>query len=106
MPAVIPTKGNLIATKRSVTLATLGYDLMARPRNIRIREMLARIDDADTLQGQIDSTFSEAYASLPRHNHPRQSVCETGGARRPVDNTVTVHASSVMGVELRKFRSS
>ena len=31
---VFPTKSNLMATKRSLALATQGYDLMDRKRNI------------------------------------------------------------------------
>mgnify|MGYP002563937245 CR=1 FL=1 len=46
MPAVIPTKGNLIAIKRSMALAKMGYDLMDRKRNILIREMMRLIDAA------------------------------------------------------------
>lgn len=33
---VFPTKGNLLATKKSLSLANLGYDLMDRKRNILI----------------------------------------------------------------------
>lgn len=32
--AVLPTKGNLIATKRSLELANTGFELMDRKRNI------------------------------------------------------------------------
>ena len=37
---VFPTKGNLIAVKKSLELAKLGYDLLDRKRNILIREMM------------------------------------------------------------------
>ena len=37
---VFPTKGNLINTKKSLSLASLGYDLMDRKRNILVREMV------------------------------------------------------------------
>ena len=37
---VFPTKSNLMATKRSLALATQGYDLMDRKRNILVREMM------------------------------------------------------------------
>ena len=36
--AVFPTKGNLINTKKSLSLAILGFDLMDRKRNILVRE--------------------------------------------------------------------
>ncbi len=39
---IIPTKGNLMAIKRTLTLAHMGFDLMDRKRNILVREMMAR----------------------------------------------------------------
>ena len=46
MPQTAPTKGNLTAAKRSRALASTGYELMDRKRNILIRELMALIDDA------------------------------------------------------------
>jgi V/A-type H+-transporting ATPase subunit D len=62
--AVLPTKGNLIATKHSLELATTGYELMDRKRNILTREMMSLISKAEELQSRIDSTFTEAYDAL------------------------------------------
>ena len=64
MAAVLPTKGNLMATKRSRSLARTGYELMDRKRNILIREMMSLMDTAKSVQDQIDTVFTEAYASL------------------------------------------
>ena len=44
-----PTKGNLIATKKSYALAKLGFDLLDRKRNILVREMMALIDRAEEI---------------------------------------------------------
>lgn len=41
---VFPTKGNLIATKKSNALAHMGYELMDRKRNILTREMMGLLD--------------------------------------------------------------
>ena len=38
-PNTFPTKGNLIAAKNSLKLATMGYGLMDKKRNILIREL-------------------------------------------------------------------
>ena len=46
MAQVFPTKTNLISTRRSLTLARVGYDLMDRKRNILVREMMQMIDAA------------------------------------------------------------
>ena len=37
---VVPTKGNLMATKKSLELARLGYDLLDKKRNVLIKEMM------------------------------------------------------------------
>ena len=68
MAAVLPTKGNLMAAKRSRALAQTGYELMDRKRNILIREMMALMDTARQVQEQIDTVFSQAYASLQAAN--------------------------------------
>ena len=39
-PNTFPTKGNLIAAKNSLKLATMGYGLMDKKRNILIRLFL------------------------------------------------------------------
>ena len=61
---VFPTKGNLINTKKSLLLAKLGYELMDRKRNILIREMMTLIDTAKSIRGEIEETYTSAYAAL------------------------------------------
>lgn len=97
--AVLPTKGNLIATKHSLELATTGYELMDRKRNILTREMMGLISRAEALQSRIDSTFTEAYDALMLANitlgktiHIAESI--------PVDDSVELRYRSVMGVEI------
>ena len=97
--AVLPTKGNLIATKHSLELATTGFELMDRKRNILTREMMSLISKAETLQSSIDSTFSEAYDALTLANitmgktiHVAESIA--------VDESVEIRYRSVMGVEI------
>ena len=68
MAQIVPTKSNLMATKKSLELAQLGYDLMDRKRNILIREMMSLIDSAAAVQERIDTTYGEAYAALQRAN--------------------------------------
>lgn len=99
MPNVIPTKSNLLAVKRSLSLARLGYDLMDRKRNILIHEMMSMMDTAAALQGQIDSAFSEAYIALQGANIT-QGIVEQSALAVPVDNDTQIRFRSVMGVEL------
>ncbi len=99
MPNVIPTKGNLMALKRSLTLARMGYELMDRKRNILIREIMSLIERAGELQGRIDSTFREAYAALQFANITLGipgDVAQT----IPLDDSVSFRFRSVMGVEI------
>ena len=57
----VPTKGNLMNTKKSLALAKNGYELLDRKRNILIREMMTLIDHANAIQQKIDDAYAEAY---------------------------------------------
>ena len=63
-----PTKGNLMLAKNSLTLAKQGYELMDKKRNILIRELMNLIEEAKTIQSEIDATFTEAYQALQQAN--------------------------------------
>ncbi len=94
-----PTKGNLLRVKNSLELATVGFELMDRKRNILIREMMGLIDRAREVQGKINSTFSEAYDALLKANVAETDVRSIAYAV-PVDDCVTILEKSVMGVEI------
>ena len=100
-----PTKGNLIAVKRSRALAENGFDLMDKKRNILIREMMSLIDRAAELQARIDATFSDAYRAI-RLANISMGGCEDVAASMHVDSTVRVRYRSVMGVELPTVTST
>ena len=61
---VTPTKGSLMAIQKSLSLSTLGFELLDRKRNILIREMMLLIDKVKSLRGEISSTYREAYEAL------------------------------------------
>lgn len=94
-----PTKGNLNAAKRSRALADNGYELMDRKRNI-LREIMDLIDEAESLQQRIDSTFSEAYASMRLAEISMGGSAESGANVVPIDDSFSIRFRSVMGVEL------
>ena len=102
MANMLPTKGNLMAAKRSRALARTGYELMDRKRNILIRELMALMDTAKELQGQIDSVFSQAYASLQKANLAL-GVCDRIAEAVDVDDSLSIRTRSVMGVELPRI---
>ena len=65
---IFPTKGNLIACKKNLTLAKLGFDLLDRKRNVLMREMMKLIDEAAGMQRAIGDTFIKAYKALESAN--------------------------------------
>ena len=97
--AVLPTRGNLIATKHSLELASTGYELMDRKRNILVREMMGLIDRAEELQSQIDTVFSDAYAALQRANISL-GICDRIAESTDIDDSLQIRIRSVMGVEI------
>ena len=99
MANLLPTKGNLVAAKRSRALAKTGYELMDRKRNILIRELMTLMDTAKELQGQIDTVFTQAYAALQAASI-RLGVCDRIAETVAVDDSLSLQYRSVMGVEL------
>lgn len=99
---VAPTKGNLIATKKSLSLASLGYDLMDRKRNILIREMMEQVENVKMLRDEITKTYAVAYYALQEANMSLGLITDIVDAI-PVDNGLQVSYRSVMGVELPKI---
>lgn len=96
---IFPTKGNLIATKKALNLARLGYDLLDRKRNILIREMMTLMDKAKALQGEVETTYKDAYSALQRANITL-GVCEEIGNSTSIENGIQINYRSVMGVDI------
>ncbi|MBU0996648.1 MAG: V-type ATP synthase subunit D [Firmicutes bacterium] len=99
---VFPTKGNLIAIKKTNALAHLGYDLMDRKRNILIREMMTMIDDVRKLRDEISITYKKAYLALQEANITLGIVNNIANAI-PIDDGLSITYRSVMGVEIPKL---
>ena len=98
---VFPTKGNLINTKKSLSLAKLGFDLMDRKRNILIREMVSLVDKAKSIRGEIESTYAQAYKALQSANIT-MGVIDNIANGIDVETGVHITYRSVMGVEIPK----
>lgn len=106
-PNMFPTKGNLIIAKNSLSLASQGYDLMDKKRNILIRELMALIDQAKDIQSEIDQTFRTAYQCLQKANielgiHYIQEISES----IPLEHSIEIKARSIMGTEIPLVRST
>ena len=87
--------------KNSLALAKQGYELMDKKRNILIRELMNLIEEAKTIQTQIDTTSTEAYQALQQANievgiHYVQQIAQA----IPVENGVRIKTRSIMGTEI------
>lgn len=100
-PRTFPTKGNLMLAKNSLALARQGYDLMDKKRNILIRELMNLIDEARSIQDEIDTTFTHAYQCLQRANieHGINMVSQLAYTV-PIESSVTIQTRSIMGTEI------
>lgn len=100
-PNTFPTKGNLILAKNSLALARQGFDLMDKKRNILIRELMELIDEASSIQSEIDVTFSAAYRALQRVNIEMgiHNVDELSRAI-PIEDSIDIKVRSIMGTEI------
>ena len=105
-PNTFPTKGNLILAKNSLALASQGYELMDKKRNILLRELMGLIDQAKDIQSEIDSTFREAYQALQKANielgiHYVQDIA----ASIPLEQSIRIKTRSIMGTEIPLVQS-
>ncbi|MDR1208758.1 MAG: V-type ATP synthase subunit D [Clostridiales bacterium] len=104
-PNTFPTKGNLIKAKATLAMSRMGYDLIDRKRNVLIKEILELNDKAERIQRRIFATFREAYLALQDANivmglNSVRAICYG----MPVEDSVTVRARSIMGVEIPTLR--
>jgi len=95
----VPTKGNLMAYKKSLTLAKTGYELLDKKRNILVREMMTFIDRAAEIQDKIDATYSKAYLALQKANI-RMGYIDDIAKSVPEEDSLKLTYRSVMGVEI------
>ena len=96
---VFPTKGNLIASKKTLSLSTMGYDLMDKKRNILIREMMGLVDQAKQLRDEVDAIYDQAFAALRNANITLGDIGEIAESV-PLDDGITIGYRSVMGVDI------
>jgi len=104
MAQILPTKGNLLALKRSRTLAETGHRLMDKKRTILARELLLRLDTVKALQTRMDAQAQAAHAALAvaKQHHDLTNLGET----TPIDDGVTLRTRSVMGVLLPRITAA
>ena len=99
---VVPPKGNLIAMKKPLQLANLGYNLMDQKRNVLIKEMMTLLDDVKLIRDQITSSYQEAYDALQEANISMGLITDIVNST-PEDYGISIAYRSVMGVEIPKI---
>lgn len=100
-PNTFPTKGNLILAKNSLALASQGYVLMDKKRNILLKELMGLIDQAKDIQSEIDSTFTAAYLALQKANIELGiGFVQEIAASIPEDDSIRIKTRSIMGTEI------
>lgn len=101
MATVFPTKSNLIQTRKSLSLASLGYDLLDRKRTIMMREMMKMMDNVKEVRSKIQSTYSRAYEALAKANIScGQRAVMAVLSSIPERDDIGVRYRSVMGIEI------
>ncbi len=100
-PNEFPTKGNLMLAKNSLGLAKQGHELMDKKRNILVKELMDLIEEAKSIQTEIDVTFTRAYRALQKANIELgiNYVDEISHAV-PVENSIRIKTRSIMGTEI------
>ena len=96
-----PTKGNLMVAKNTLKLSEQGYEMLDKKRNILIREMMSLIDEAKTIEADIENTFKVAYTALESANV--MMGCDKVyniAHSEALEESVQINLRSVMGVEL------
>ncbi len=96
---VFATKGNLIATKKSLSIAKMGYELMDRKRNILVREMMSLVDKVKMLRDEITIAYENGYYLLQQAN-VSTGVISNIADQVAVEKSVKLTYRSVMGVEI------
>ncbi len=99
---VFPTKANLMATKSSLALAKLGYDLLDKKRNVLIKEMMSLLGEVKEVRDQITDSYAKAYRALEDANVSSGIISDLV-ENVPEDNGLHVKYRSVMGVELPRI---
>ena len=96
---VFPTKGNLIATKKSLSLAQMGYGLLDKKRNVLIREMMSLVDKVSLMRNEITNAYATAYFYLQEANISQGVILDIA-KNVVIEDSVHLKYRSVMGVEI------
>lgn len=64
MPAIAPTKTNLLKMRQELGFARLGHELLDQKRNILVLELLSLVDQTVDFQEKVVRALAEAFRTL------------------------------------------
>lgn len=96
---IFPTKGNLIATKKSLNLAKMGYGLLDKKRNVLIKEMMSLVEKVSLMRSEITDSYAQAYFALQQANISKGVIRDISDSIS-IEDGVSIKYRSVMGVEI------
>jgi len=96
---IFPTKGNLMATKKSLKLAKMGYGLLDKKRNVLIKEMMSLVEKVSLMRSEITNSYAQAYYDLQLANISKGVIRDISDSIN-IETGVNIKYRSVMGVEI------
>ena len=61
-----PTKSNLIKLKQDCTIASEGYELLERKREILVMELMSYVEQVKRIEKELDKKLFDSYDSLKK----------------------------------------
>ncbi len=101
MPAIAPTKTNLLKLKQELKFAELGYELLDQKRNILVIELLNLVDQTVEHQERVQKALSQAYRTFESAvlGMGKLKVFSLASAVN-IESKISVRERKVMGVSL------
>jgi len=96
-----PTKTNLIKTRRTLSFAREGYELLDQKRQILVAELMGMMGRARDLQGQVERRLGESYQALNSAvERMGKSACGQAADAVSLQADISLSSRKVMGVEI------
>ena len=96
---VTPTKGNLMALTKQLSLAKLGYDLLDKKQSVLIHEMMNHVEGVRELRNELEQCYMQAYMALQDANITLGIVSDIAKSI-PLTGGIEITYRSVMGIEI------
>lgn len=103
---IAPTKSNFLDTKRKLSFASQGSELLKQKKDILTAELMSFLDKAKDIQMYIDDLCKESFLYL---NHSKMLVGEKSlgqiAKNSPIKSSVHISFRKTMGVNLPKVEA-